>query len=323
MTESIMAQTRRNGVLAAHSVDEYVISVPDLEEARTFYTTFGLNVVDEGEGLALYAFNNPHRYARLVKGERKRLLWIAFGIYADDMEAFTQHVEKLGVERVQSPDPMHPDGLWVRSSDGFPVHIKPAPKTSPSDLPPREFTPASNGTQRAPSSSAAPTVQPLYMSHLLIFTKNVSNSLKFYGDLLGLRVSDSSGPTEEEKIIAFLHSPHGSDHHMLAFLQSEDYGFHHSSWTVQSIDHVGLGMRQMSQAGYDFGWGVGRHVLGSNYFRYTRDPWGSFIEYSFDIDFVPHTMDWQARHHPPEDSLYVWGPDVPEPFSMNSELAKA
>ncbi|MGA1554299.1 MAG: hypothetical protein ACO35I_09815, partial [Burkholderiaceae bacterium] len=53
MPESMMAQTRREGVLAAHSVDEYVISVPDLAEARTFYTTFGLNVVDEGEGLAL------------------------------------------------------------------------------------------------------------------------------------------------------------------------------------------------------------------------------------------------------------------------------
>ena len=33
--------------------------------------------------------------------------------------------------------------------------------------------------------------------------------------------------------------------------------------------------------------GVGRHVLGSNYFYYVQDPWGSFAEYSYDIDFVP------------------------------------
>ena len=29
---------------AIHSVDEFVVSVPDLEEARHFYTSFGLDV---------------------------------------------------------------------------------------------------------------------------------------------------------------------------------------------------------------------------------------------------------------------------------------
>ena len=49
-------------------------------------------------------------------------------------------------------------------------------------------------------------------------------------------------------------------------------GLHHTSWCVASLDDVGLGMEQMSAAGHGEGWGVGRHVLGSNYFRYVRDP---------------------------------------------------
>jgi hypothetical protein len=134
--------------------------------------------------------------------------------------------------------------------------------------------------------------------------------------VLGLRVSDGSAP-----IIAFLHTPHGSDHHLIAFAKSGGVGLHHSSWCVPSIDAVGMGTQQMIQAGYPQGWGIGRHVLGSNYFRYVRDPWGSYAEYSFDIDFVEAGSTWPTADHPAEDSLYVWGPDVPEDFIVNTELA--
>ncbi|AJX00610.1 2,3-dihydroxybiphenyl dioxygenase domain protein [Burkholderia gladioli] len=77
----------------------------------------------------------------------------------------------------------------------------------------------------------------------------------------------------------------------------------------------------MRNAGYLEGWGVGRHVLGSNYFYYVRDPWGSFAEYSFDIDYVPNDIDWPSANHAPEDSLYVWGPAVPDYFFTNFEQA--
>jgi hypothetical protein len=51
----------------------------------------------------------------------------------------------------------------------------------------------------------------------------------------------------------------------------------------------------------------GRHVLGSNYFRYVRDPGGSYAEYSFDIDFVEAGSIWPTADHAVEDSLFVWG----------------
>ena len=139
-------------------------------------------------------------------------------------------------------------------------------------------------------------------------------SVRFYSDALGLRLSDHSGD-----IIAFLHGAHASDHHLVAFAKSDGPGLHHSSWDVATFDDVGLGMQQMIDRGHADGWGVGRHVLGSNYFRYVRDPWGSFAEYSYDIDFIPSTIDWQAKDHPPEDSFYVWGPPVPDNFIVNHE----
>ena len=116
-----------------------------------------------------------------------------------------------------------------------------------------------------------------------------------------------------------MHAVHGADHHTIAFAQSVAKGFHHCSWDVASIEEVGLGAKYMHDHGWTKGWGVGRHVLGSNYFYYVRDPWGSYSEYSYDIDFIPADVNWVAEVHPPEDSLYLWGPDVPEDFVENFE----
>ena len=47
--------------------------------------------------------------------------------------------------------------------------------------------------------------------------------------------------------------------------------------------------------------------------------WGSFAEYGADIDYIPAGMEWQGGDWPPEDSLYLWGPDVPPIFLTNTE----
>jgi catechol 2,3-dioxygenase len=75
----------------------------------------------------------------------------------------------------------------------------------------------------------------------------------------------------------------------------------------------------MADKGYTKGWGLGRHVLGSNYFHYVRDPWGSFAEYSCDIDYIPKSQQWVAGNHAPEDSLSLWGPEPPDYFIANHE----
>ena len=75
---------------------------------------------------------------------------------------------------------------------------------------------------------------------------------------------------------------------------------------------------QMADKGFVAGWGLGRHVLGSNYFHYVRDPWGSYSEYSSDVDYIPVDHDWKSGDHPPEDSFYVWGPTPPAGLRLQS-----
>jgi catechol 2,3-dioxygenase-like lactoylglutathione lyase family enzyme len=301
---------------AVHSIDEFVFSVPDLSEARHFYSSFGLDVRAEAEGLALYSFGHEHRWARIVPGDRKRLRWVSLGIHEQDLDRFEARVTALGVARIPAPAGADPDGLWVQGPDGLALQLRVAPKSSPSQPAPREVPPPCNNEGRSPSRRQVGPVQPLYLSHILMFSADVDAAVAFFEAVCGLRLSDRSG-----SVIAFLHTPHGCDHHLIALALGGGLGLHHSSWCVPSIDAVGLGGQQMEQAGYGAGWGVGRHVLGSNYFRYVRDPWGSYAEYSYDIDFVEAGRVWPAADHAPEDALYVWGPAVPEDFVVNHEVA--
>lgn len=320
MTAQSTPSSRQPGVLAAHSVHEFVFSVPDLSVARRFYQAFGLDVREEDGALSLYTFGNDHRWARIFQnGTRKRLLWVTWGIFADDLPAFHARLAALHVPRIERPSLARGEGdLWIAGPDGLAHQIVVAGKSSPSRKSSRTFPPEQSGQGRSPHRSEIWKVKPRRLSHILLFSPDVDRGLAFYEDVLGLKLSDRSG-----SIIAFIHTPHGSDHHLIALAKSGGYGLHHCSWDVPSIDDVGLGAQQMAEAGHARGWGVGRHVLGSNYFRYVRDPWGSYAEYSFDIDYVAAGADWPSGDYPPEDSLYAWGPPVPDDFIINHEIASA
>jgi hypothetical protein len=57
----------------------------------------------------------------------------------------------------------------------------------------------------------------------------------------------------------------------------------------------------MRESGWEPGWGLGRHVIGSNYFYYIRDPWGSLAEYFFDLDYIPESCAWEPREFPEKE----------------------
>jgi Glyoxalase/Bleomycin resistance protein/Dioxygenase superfamily len=84
----------------------------------------------------------------------------------------------------------------------------------------------------------------------------------------------------------------------VAFLSSKGPGFHHGSFEVGGMDEIAMGAQHMRELGWEPGWGLGRHVIGSNYFYYIRDPWGSFAEYFFDLDYIPESCAWEPRDFP-------------------------
>ncbi len=301
------ATDRRVGV---HSLTHFTLAVPDLGEAERFYTAFGLDVERLEDRLLLRTDNDDHVWADIVGGERKKLRSIRLGVFEEDMSEFAA---RLADTRFDPPG-AGSNAIWCRTPDGLPIEVAVMPKTSPDskssfDLPTRFHEHRGAG----PRSRNTP-VRPRRLAHLAMYTASVPEALAFYEERLGLRLSDRSGDD-----VAFIHGPHGSDHHLIAIARSDGPGLHHCSWDVATIAEVGLGASQMEAAGYRRGWGLGRHVLGSNYFHYVRDPWGSYAEYSADMDYIPATMDWPGGDHPGEDSFYQWGPTPPEDFVQNYE----
>jgi catechol 2,3-dioxygenase-like lactoylglutathione lyase family enzyme len=308
----------KSGDLGVHSLDQFVFGVPDLKEAEKFYSAFGLDVSSKGNSLALNTFGHEHQWGSVVESPRKALHHLSFGCFAEDVQRMKAHIEGNGIELVDPPPGFESNGFWFFGHDNVLIEIKVAAKSSPDQKAAVTWPESSSATARAPLRRNARVGKPRRLSHVLIFTSDIDGAIDFYSRNLGLRLSDRSAD-----IVAFMHGIHGSDHHLLAFAKSDSPGMHHCSWDVGTIEDIGLGAMNMAEKGYAKGWGLGRHVLGSNFFHYVRDPWGSYSEYSCDIDYIPSDAKWNAGNHAPDDSFYLWGPEVPADFAFNYESPNA
>jgi catechol 2,3-dioxygenase len=310
-----VAPTTETDALGVHSLDQFVLAVPDASVAQDFYSQFGLDVRAKGNTLELNTFGHDHRWGSVVEGvPQKAMHHLSFGCYADDISRLKTRIEGNGIKLIDPPPGFESNGFWFRNHEGVLIEIKVAPKVSPDKKSDSQWITVGPGTAAATVRDKAPAVRPRRLSHVLIFTRDIDASIEFYSRNLGLRLSDRAAD-----IVAFMHGIHGSDHHLLALVKSTAPGFHHCSWDVASVNDIGLGAMRMADKGWVKGWGLGRHVLGSNYFHYVRDPWGSFSEYSCDIDYIPKEDRWSSADHKPEDSFYLWGPEVPREFTVNYE----
>ena len=317
--------------MAVRHFHHFALGVPDVEAQKTFYEDFGLvghtsSTVANGNGAILRCVGRDQDQVVLVESKERTLHHLSFGATPEGLADVKRRAEAYpGVKLIDSPNATPYDGIWFADADGmlYNVHVG-------------EPTPSNGGL--APHASRAPfrangpghydrvnlkgsidanaKVVPHRLGHLIHFTPDLEAKLAFYRNVLGLVMSDRS-----EHLIAFLRPPGGSDHHVIAIIQDEKVGFHHASFEVDTIDHIGLGGQAMLRKGYRNGWGVGRHALGSNFFWYIRDPHGGLAEYFCDIDYIADDAQWEAKNWPLDVSFYVWGPEPPPDFAQNFEGA--
>lgn len=298
-----------NDIKSVHSIDHYALNVPSLEQAKHFFSNFGLDITERDGALELRPADGQ-LWARVFLAPSKSLAYLSFNCFADDYDAIRRQVEVLVDDVAEKAG----EGFWFHDPDGNLLNVKVGDKKMPDEKTKPVYQQRYANQRGEVTRDQAPFVRPRRLSHVLIFSPDVLRAIDFFHYALGLRLSDKS-----EDIIAFTHAQHGCDHHLVAFAKSSAKGWHHAAWEVESVEEVGVGAEQMRKAGYTEGWGLGRHCLGSNYFHYVRDPWGSFNEYSFDIDYIEGDAPWSAGDYEPENSLYLWGPETPEWFIHNTE----
>ncbi|MGZ3329045.1 MAG: VOC family protein, partial [Xanthobacteraceae bacterium] len=230
--------------LGVHSLDHFVLAVPDLAPAQRFYSDFGLDVQAAGDALGLKTAGHDQHWGVVVEGKRKKLHHLSFGCYSDDLPYLQERAEANGVALVDPPKGFESNGFWFQDPAGLLIEIKVAAKVSPAHKTPGTWSSSPEGVAGAPVRAKAPIVRPRRLSHVLVFTPDVDRSLAFYSNIVGLRLSDRSDR------VAFMHAIHGSDHHILAFAQSSGPGLHHCSWDMSGIDDIGLGAMHMAGKGY-------------------------------------------------------------------------
>jgi catechol 2,3-dioxygenase-like lactoylglutathione lyase family enzyme len=256
--------------MAVRSLLHYALEVPDQAVGQRYYRDFGL--ADDSRGDAAVRLR-PTRQSResvlLYEGPRKRLHHLCFGATGEDFARTREAIRRAGVTEVDPPKHAPEGGLWLRDPDGNLLNVREEAAPAPA---PAEAPAAFNGPGYAPRQAVrgAPArdlaVAPRRLGHVLLFTPNIDRQVGFYSRVLGLKLSDRS-----QDIIAFLRCT--TDHHNVALLKSSAPGFHHASFEVGGIDEIGMGAARMADRGWQPGWGFGRHVIGSNFFYYIRDPW--------------------------------------------------
>lgn len=295
------------------SLHHYALQVPDLEVADGFLQGFGLETAEKDGSLVARCTGREQDQVRLVPGPAKRLHHVSFTLRPGTADAVRESLERAGTPVVEPPAGATEEGLWVRDPDGTAVQLldePPAPARPVAEV----LTNSGASRQRIGTAlwqQATQDVLPRRLGHTLLFTAQPEEMTGFYTDVLGLRVSDRI-----HGLVTFLNAGPG-DHHVFGFIASSHRGFHHASFEVPSIDAIALGADRMRAKGREAGWGLGRHTIGSNFFHYNPDPWGSWIEWFSDIDQIDDCWvagDWDAPPH-------LWGAPPPETFLSNVEPA--
>jgi len=295
-------------------LSHYALEVPTPEAGVQFYRDFGLEGGENGNKAVMRCAGRDQDQVILVEGPRRRLHHICFGTTEEGLATIKANVEASNAASlIDPPAEIESDGLWIRDFEDMTYNVRlsePAPSLGgPQGHVDKEWKINQPGHYDRLGDRGAPdrdqVIKPRRLGHVLHFTTDLTRRFDFYSNVLGMRLSDRSAD-----IIAFMHCAGGSDHHVIGLIQHEHTGFHHASFEVANVDEVGLGGSNMLAKGYKDGWGFGRHVIGSNFFHYIRDPWNSLAEYFSDIDYIPEDYPWQAKDWDPEDSLYLWGPGV-------------
>jgi catechol 2,3-dioxygenase-like lactoylglutathione lyase family enzyme len=300
------------------SIQHVALQLPRVEDARAFYTALGLELVEQHGRLVARCEGRAQDQVIVTEGPRAQLHYVSFAGRAADMPATKQRLEARGIELLDPPFVGAPDGLWFRDPDRNLIHLG-----TEASAPPRSAQAVEINTSGAivrPNVRGCPPFgldpKPLRLAHIILFTPDPKAQAAFYCEALGMKLTDYVG----DDFVYFLRGASDGDHHLLGLLKSHAPGLHHQSYEMDSLDHIAIGARRIGDAGYKHVWGTGRHTVGSNFFHFFRDPWGTLAEYTFDLDFIPEGAAWEARHWSKEQGLFLWSSDGPPPRDFPQNL---
>lgn len=303
------------------SLQHVGLTLPDPDQARKFYSAFGLEVNERDGRIVARCAGRAQDQVIVAEGQKRGLAYLSFGTRSEDIAPTKAKLEARGVALLDPPAGAPTEGSWFRDLDGNLVHVGVEAAAKPRAAVPvtvnTHSTVVRHNTRGCLAFGTKP--QPLRLGHVILFTPDPPRQAEFYQAVLGMKLSDRVG----DDMVMFLRGASDGDHHLLGLLRSDRPGLHHASFEMDSIDHIELAARNLKDAGFQHVWGTGRHSVGSNLFHYFRDPWGTLAEYFYDLDWIPEGAAWEVRQWKKEEGLFLWSNDGPPPPDFPRNLVGA
>ena len=241
---------------------------------RYYLEVWGLQSAGEDRHARyLRAASTGHHVLSLHPAGRTGLHHLAFGLDGcEAVDAAAAELERRRIPLVAQPDDLDepgggyglrfldPENRCIELSAGMDVHL---------------------------SGGSTGKVAPRRLCHVGLNTPRFEQTVAFYTDFLGFRVSDRI-----EDRMAFLRC--GRRHHVIVFSRADYASVNHIAYVMANVDDVMKGVSNLHILGQEPDWGPGRHGPGNNIFCYYRDPAGYVNEFSSDIAFIED----EATHKP-------------------------
>ncbi|KAL2206008.1 Glyoxalase/Bleomycin resistance protein/Dihydroxybiphenyl dioxygenase [Sarocladium strictum] len=296
---------------------------PDLDEITVFMKDFGMDVVQKTEDEVWYRGYGTDAYVYYAKKGPRKFLGGTFEV--DTYEDLEKAARIDGATAITAMNGAPGGGhiLTLRDPEGHAMNLIHGQAAVEAIKSPEKLIinhgdekPRVKKFQRFEEGPAA--VHKL--GHYGLCVNDFEGMMDWYtrhfnivpSDLLTIKAP--AGGTQEVAI--FAHIDRGTelvDHHSIFLSKAEKSHVHHCSFEVHDMDSQQLGHHWLASKNYRSVWGVGRHILGSQLFDYWWDTTGNMIEHYADGDLVDEST---PLHRMPagNESLYVWGPDVPATF---------
>lgn len=244
------------------------IDVTDLGEWREYAEILGCMVVEDGDGFEIKVDDRPYRvrvhsdqatdglaYAGWELPGNEALEQAAAELAAAGFTTKAGSAEECAERRVRS---------MVRTTDpaGFELELFCGPIY---DHEPFVSPAGVTGFETGPQG----------MGHIVLGTPILAESVAFYTQILGFRVSDYWRPGEDD--VVFLRC--NRRHHSLALVAASEPSLYHFMLEALTLDDVGSTLDRHHDSGTPTSMGIGKHTNDRMVSFYSRSPSG------FDVEF--------------------------------------
>jgi catechol 2,3-dioxygenase-like lactoylglutathione lyase family enzyme len=254
------------------------LGVKDLHQSAAFYSfIWGLDpVVSEGDTIHLRANGSEHHVVTLRERPKAGLLGVHFA--AQDrtaVDALAAKAKAFGAKVTAEPADLPRSagggyGFAFTTPEGHALNISSDVAQHPNTVSDRS--------------------KPLKLSHVVLNSANIEDQTRFFIDLLGFKLSDSTDMMDFVRCCA--------DHHSIAMARGEGPSLNHMAYEVANMDGLMRGAGRLKSSGFNIEWGVGRHGPGDNVFTYFVEPNGFVVEYTTEVEQIDEAT------YMPKDAKY-------------------